>query len=320
MTAVRVFSSGDPIADRRASFAETLAHLGDLPAALEAMSAALDCAPNWTAGWFRYGEWCALAERADDAKAAWERVLALDPTDVFGAGLKRDLLRGVPIREDMPPAFVELLFDQYAPRFEKSLTEKLGYRGPEALLSALGAAGFQRAEKALDLGCGTGLAGVVLRDRVNWLAGYDLSSGMLAEASCKGIYDCLEKRDISQLEIGTEPYDLIVAADVFIYIGALERVIGWCAGSLSPGGYLAFTVELGTAPVHLQPSQRFAHSQDYIEALLRDAGLNACLLLRDVIRKDRGDDVPALVVVSQAPLAPPRGLGDVGDDEIGAFA
>lgn len=310
MAPLRAFTSGDPIADRRASFAETLHHLGDIDGALQALKAALDLAPGWNAGWFRLGEWCESAGQIDAAVEAWERALALDPTDALGAGLKRDLARKVPLVESMPPAFVELLFDQYAPRFERSLTGGLGYVGPEQTMASLKAAGFVRARRAIDLGCGTGLVGEVLRASCDWLAGYDISTGMLAEARDKGVYDHLEKRDIARLPLSVDRFDLIVAADVFIYIGALERVIGWCAGSLEPGGFLAFTVELGDLPVVLQDSQRFAHSRDYIETLLQDAGLTGTTVMQQSIRQDRGVDVPGLVVVARSLPTRAQKLGD----------
>lgn len=317
MAPLRVFTSGDPIADRRASFAETLLHLGDVDGALQALEAALELVPDWIAGWFRLGEWRETAGQIDAAVEAWGRVLELDPTDALGAGLKRDLARKIPLVESMPPAFVELLFDQYAPRFERSLTGGLGYDGPDQIMAALENAGFEKARRAIDLGCGTGLVGTVLRARCDWLAGYDISNGMLSEARDKGIYDYLEKRDIAQMPVSAERFDLIVAADVFIYIGALERVIGWCAGSLEPGGFLAFTVELGDLPVVLQDSQRFAHSRQYVETLLQDAGLTGVMVMQQSIRQDRGVDVPGLVVVARLLPAEAQRLGD---GEFEAFA
>ncbi|HBM59344.1 methyltransferase [Salipiger marinus] len=292
------FPSGQPDADRRASFAETLVHLGDLAGALEVLSGALDLAPGWAAGWFRLGELHEMAGDRVAAMAALDRAVTADPRDPLGAGLKRDLLSGQAVSETMPPAFVELLFDQYAPRFEASLVDRLGYCGPAWILHELDRTGFGRAARALDLGCGTGLAGEVLRPRCDWLEGYDLSGGMLAEAQAKGLYDQLEKRDIATLDLGPARYDLIVAADVFIYLGALERIIGWCAGSLAPGGRLAFTVELGEAPVTLRESRRFAHSRSYVAGLMQDAGFGAVQLAEGVLRQDRGAGIVALCVVA----------------------
>lgn len=297
------FPSPDPRADRRAEYAEALAGDGDIEAAIEVLTGAMDLVPHWAAGWFRLGELLERAGKIEAAGNAWERAIAADPSDRLGASLKRDLLLQTRLHESMPARFVETLFDQYAGKFDESLVGKLNYRGPQNLLQALQASGFTRAARALDLGCGTGLMGEALRSHCDWLGGYDISGGMLAQARRKRVYDLLEKRDISQLQLGEDRFDLIVAADVFIYLGALERIIGWCAGSLNPGGLLAFTVEAGGKPVELRESRRFAHSPQYVEGLLTDAGFAGVNVSHCVLRQDRGQDVAGLcVVASPAPF------------------
>lgn len=295
------FPSGDPAADRRAGFAETMLHLGDVAAAIEAMKSALDLAPGWAAGWFRLGEWYEAAGLTDDAVAAWDKAIEADPTDPLGAVLKRDLLRGTQVADTLPPAFVELLFDQYAPRFDSALQDRLGYRGPEIIAAALQEAGVTQARRAMDLGCGTGLTGEVLRPFTDTLHGVDLSAGMLAEAAAKCLYDRLDKGDISALPLADAPYDLIVATDVFNYMGALDGVMTWIAGSLAPGGLLAFTVEKGTDGYTLQEARRFAHAPDYVRSLLDQAGLSGVTLTECVLRHDRGADVMGLTITAHAP-------------------
>lgn len=313
----RPFPSGSAEADRRASYAETMAHLGDLGAAIEVLSGAMTLVPDWAAGWFRLGEYFEMVGEVQAAAEAWARAEKADPADPLGAGLRKALVQPHPLVETMPPAFVELLFDQYAPRFERSLVDKLAYRGPEMLLDALKDSGFQRADRALDLGCGTGLMGEELRPHCAYLEGLDLSANMLAEAAAKGLYDSLSKRDIATLQLGSDRYDLIVAADVFIYLGALERVVAWCAGSLAPGGRLAFTVELGEAPVMLRPSRRFAHSRAYVAGLMRDAGFASVMVREGVLRQDKGADILALVVVASDVSRPDAATGQ---DEAGVLA
>lgn len=283
--------------DRRHAFAEGYAESGDLAAAIEILSDAMDLVPDWAVGWFRLGEWREAAGDVPGAIAAWERALRADPADRLGAGLKRDLARAVPLTEAMPPAFVEALFDQYAPRFEQSLLGQLGYCAPELLARALEGRRFAR---AMDLGCGTGLAGAALRARCDWLEGCDISAAMLAEAAAKGVYDALDKRDLGVMALGEARFDLILAADVFIYLGALERILGWSAGSMAPGGVLAFTVEeVDHAPVVLQPSRRFAHSRAYLDEVLAAAGFGAVQIEAVVLRMDRGEPVRGLLVLAE---------------------
>lgn len=296
------FSSGEIAADRRAEFAEALVCECDFDGAIETLRGALDLAPTWAAGWYRLGEIHELAGAIAAAVEAYDRAAALDPADPFGAGLKRALLLNAPVTESMPPAFVELLFDQYAPRFEKALVGGLNYRGPAMLMDALRRDGFAFAASAMDLGCGTGLMGEVLRPACVRIEGLDLSAGMLQQARAKGIYDQLDKADIAALELAAKRFDLIVAADVFIYLGALERVIGWCAGSLLPGGRLAFTVErCENGDIALRDTRRFAHSPAYVQGLLAQAGFSHVSLTDCVLRTDQGRDVAALSVTARAP-------------------
>ncbi len=309
-----IFPSGDLNVDRRAGFAESMAYLGDLDAAIEVLAEALEQAPDWAAGWFRLGEYHERAGDMTGAVSCWQKALAADPADPFGASLKCDLGGQGSVVEQMPAAFVETLFDQYAPRFDASLVEGLSYRGPQEIMAELGTF---RMGRVLDLGCGTGLMGAELRGQADWLEGWDLSTRMLAEAEGKAIYDALDKRDIAALDLGGTRWDVIVAADVFAYVGALERVVGWCAGSLAPGGRLVFSVELSEAePVVLRESRRFAHSRAYIAGLLAQAGFGEVALRQVVLRMDRGQPIQSLVVMASG-----LGVGRrEGEGEAEAFA
>lgn len=315
-----LFASGDLHADRRAEFAETLAHLEDLDAAVDVLRGALEIVPKWGAGWFRLGEYLERAGDLPGAAQAWGRAVEVQPDDPFGAGLRLDLLRDQPLSDTMPPAFVERLFDQYAPRFEASLLEGLDYQGPQIIAEALERTTGLPVAHALDLGCGTGLIGPVLRPHCGHLTGIDLSQAMLAEAQAKGLYDRLDKGDIQELPIGNAQYGLIVASDVFNYLGALERIIGWCAASLSPGGTLIFTVEQAEGrDVTLRETRRFAHGRAYVSDLLKVAGFGPVTIVDVVLRQDRGADVTGFCVIAEAAKAARRHQDD-GEAQLPADA
>ncbi|MBD3786963.1 MAG: methyltransferase domain-containing protein [Sphingomonadales bacterium] len=290
------FSSGDLIADRRADYAEGLLAAGEAQAAADLYAQALEIAPAWVAGWYRLGE-----IRADHglpgAAEAFEAALALDPADTLGAALRRDLLRARPAADTMPAAFVEALFDQYAAGFDHALVETLDYCAPQLLRAGLAG----RFCRALDLGCGTGLMGAELRGVCDWLEGWDISAEMLREAAAKGLYDRLEKADLGALAPPDAAWDLITAADVFIYLGALERIVAWAALVLVPGGVFAFTTEAhdGEGPMILRESRRYAHAEGYLRDLLAQAGFGAVQISRAVLRRDRGEDVAGFVVLSR---------------------
>ncbi len=295
-------SSGDLIADRRADYAEALLP-EDPVAACDLYAQALELVPGWAAGWFRLGEIRAEADLAGAAHA-FEQALAADPDDRLGASLQLDLLRNRSLADTMPSAFVETLFDQYAADFDGALVDKLGYRAPQLLAAGL-VAPFGR---VLDLGCGTGLMGRELRAGADWLEGWDISAEMLREAETKGLYDRLDKRDLSELAPEEERWDLITAADVFAYLGALERIVGWVAQALRPGGRFAFTVEAheGLGAYVLRDSRRYAHAAGPLVALLDYAGFEV-RMERRVLRQDRGAPIWGLVVQA---VKRPAGRGD----------
>nr|WP_260855353.1 methyltransferase domain-containing protein [Mesorhizobium amorphae] len=211
-------SSGDLLADRRADYAEALFASQDYADAAELMLGAVELAPGWALGWFRLGEMQEAAGDLDAAALAWTMALKLDPADRPGSALKLALIGKAPPVAAPPSAFVEALFDQYAPNFDTALVEKLGYRVPLYLDEAIRAAGEPssgrgqgtgsapqpdpNAERAkpsgdssvagerrfrltLDLGCGTGLMGERLRPIVERLEGFDISAAMLRKAERK---------------------------------------------------------------------------------------------------------------------------------------
>ena len=201
----------------------------------------------------------------------------------------------------MPPrAYVENLFDRYADDFSDHLVEVLGYRAPEELVDGLAPLGARWFDDVLDLGCGTGLCGPLVKGMASRIDGVDLSARMLAQARELGTYDDLVHADIVEwLKISTQPYDLVLAADVFIYVGALESVFADVARLLRPGGMFAFTVEENTRTdgvnpqeLQLMPSLRYAHPEAYVRRVAAAAGLQVRAMHRAPLRQDQAQPVP----------------------------
>lgn len=295
-------SSGDLLADRRADYAEMLFASSDHAAAAELMLGALQLAPGWAMGWFRLGEMQEAAGAHGEAAEAWRTTLKLDPHDRPGAALKLELIGEVPPSAAPPGAFVEALFDQYAGSFDQSLVGKLAYRVPELLFDAICARGERRFECAVDLGCGTGLMGERLRPSAGVLEGHDISSAMLKKAEAKKVYDRLVKSDLQSLSLPAASADLVTAADVFMYVGALDGIVAAAASALLPGGLFAFSVEKHCGPEDfvLRPSRRYAHSQAYLRRLLDAHGLSVASVATAPIRTDRGEPIEGLIVVAEA--------------------
>ena len=226
------------------------------------------------------------------------------PDDLFGAALRLAALGRAPVPETPPEAYVRGLFDDYADRFEKALVEDLGYRVPWRLGEILAEArpaldGEVPFARVLDLGCGTGLMGEVLRGRSGHLEGVDLSPEMVDRAGAKHVYDALAVADgVAHLGGPGGGFDLVAAADVFVYVGTLESVFAAVADRLPAGGLFAFSVEAAEAgDVVLRESLRYAHGETYLRRLAADAGFAVLRFEREVLRQDRGTAIDGFLVV-----------------------
>jgi predicted TPR repeat methyltransferase len=313
-------SSGDLIADRRYEWARESAAAGDAAGAADMLVQVLELAPRFASAWFLLGEMRAMLGDRAGAAEAFREALAADPQDRHGAALHLARL-GAAGEGEMPQAYVRSLFDDYAPRFDASLVEKLGYRAPALLRDAVlaacrGTGRTPRFGSMLDLGCGTGLAGEVFRAQVDWLEGVDLSEGMVAQARQKTIYDRLHIADLAahldEAVASNALHHLIVAADVFVYCRDLAPLFASSARVLAPDGLFAFTVETHDGEgVALGEKLRFAHSRDYVRNALTAAGL-VPLDLQPVSTRNEGDKpVPGLLAIAAHATAPtPSGSTD----------
>jgi len=224
-----------------------------------------------------------------EAVAAYERALALKADAAWAFELAS--LRGETGTRTAPDAYVRTLFDAYVPRFEAHLVGELGYRAPEDLWAAV----LQRATlpasrkwDVLDLGCGTGLCGALFRPHARLLVGVDLAPKMIERSRERGIYDELVTGHITPAMLARPAaFDVIVAGDVFIYVGDLGPVLPAAAAALRGGGVLAFSLERYDGPGFiLHQRQRFAHSLEYIRGLAGEAGLEEVSVTPTALRKD----------------------------------
>jgi predicted TPR repeat methyltransferase len=296
-------TSGDLLADRRLEMARALMERGDVSAAIELLEQALERACEWAAGHFLLGEWRDGAGDRDGAVEAYSRALALDPQDRAGAILRLALIGAAAMPDAPPPAYVAGVFDDHAEDFDSALVERLGYTVPRALADLVAELAYDdgRFARVLDLGCGTGLAGERFRDRAAWLEGVDLSEGMVAVARRKGFYDALAVDEAHAFLAGvTACYDLIVAADVLVYLGDLAGLFQAARRALLPGGRFAFSVEQGQGDGFvLNRGHRYAHGENYVAAGLAAAGLTLVEMRHAVCRMEGGQPVEGLLVLAE---------------------
>nr|WP_256478366.1 methyltransferase domain-containing protein [Notoacmeibacter sp. MSK16QG-6] len=244
----------------------------------------------------------------DEAVAAWRAVLALDPADHGGAAIRLAALGAETAPRRMPDAYVETLFDQHASAFDDILVEQLGYTVPVLLAEALRKAAPGPYNRALDLGCGTGLTGSALGEFVETFIGLDISEAMVAEADDRDVYDGLyvaEAEDfLENIGDAEDDFDLIVATDVLPYIGDPSRLFAAMAGKASPGAVIGFSTESfdaseGESGYRVLPTHRYAHDPNYIAELLETSGFE--LLYNPVItvRMEQGNPAPGYLFLAR---------------------
>jgi len=212
--------------------------------------------------------------------------------------------------EDVPQRasddYVESTFDAFAGSFDAKL-EKLDYRAPQLVTDALAKACGVPAKQlvALDAGCGTGLCGPLIAPYVARLTGVDLSTGMLAKARGRGVYDELFKVELTRyLADQVERFDLVISADTLVYFGALEAVAAAAFRALRPGGLLIFTVEeaVDGAPesgYRINPHGRYSHTRAYVRDSLAQAGFDVLAIEGAGLRMEAGSAVAGLVVTAR---------------------
>jgi predicted TPR repeat methyltransferase len=179
---------------------------------------------------------------------------------------------------------------------------------PELIASAVAAARPTAPLDVLDLGCGTGLCGPVLRPMARTLAGVDLSAAMVEKARARGVYDRLDVGDlVAFMRASGRCYDLLVAADVFIYLGDLSPAFEAAAGCLRPGGggMLAFSAEAGTGERYAMgpKTRRFTHAEPYLRRLAAMYGFEEQSFEPITVRIEAGRPVAGYLVVLRWPGA-----------------
>lgn len=266
--------------------------------AIDSYTRAIALQPQYPLAYrYRGNSWRTL-QRADEAIADYQTALAQGgDADEIAFSLAS---LGVGQTPAAPPrSYVTALFDNYAGHFDEHLTGKLAYRIPALLDAALRRHLGDNQHDTLDLGCGTGLFGPLLRPHSRTLTGIDLSEKMLEKARERQLYDTLACAELSAyLSQAGAQFDLIVAADVFVYIGDLEPVFRHAGTALRAHGVFAFSVEAGERSGYtLAPSHRYAHSLDYIRALAAAGGFAVLEVQTQAGRNDHNADITAHTVV-----------------------
>lgn len=270
-----------------------LNQLGD---AINCFNAVITEEPNYADAYANLGIIARDQGQQHDAAAWFEKTLHLQPNNQTIRYLHSALTCHTSDITRAPTAFVSTLFDNYAGYFEQHLAKRLDYQLPELFYDRLKQWCQPNASQwqILDLGCGTGLCGQKVKEWSKWLVGVDLSSKMIFEAVRKQIYDALVIGDLSTLLARAQhTWDLIMAADVLVYLGELSELFGWVKQALKPNGYFLFSTEIcaeSKLAYQLQQTGRFAHTHDYLNALIKQHDLQ--LVFDEIITARLQQDKP----------------------------
>ncbi|MEM8686954.1 MAG: methyltransferase domain-containing protein [Pseudomonadota bacterium] len=136
------------------------------------------------------------------------------------------------------------LYRDWADSYDDHLEQGLHYLSPRAVASIFAEYVDDPDVHILDVGCGTGLAGLAVRERgFNTLDGIDISPEMLRQADMKGIYTALIEADLTDaLEIADNTYDAAISSGTFTHAHVGAVAFDEIFRILKPGAVFACTV------------------------------------------------------------------------------
>jgi len=270
-----------------------LLRAGQLPEAIAELQRALRL--DYTFADARFALGCAWLEAGEPDKAL-ESFSHLEEDEEVAPKIAE--ARAMKDRPRSDAGYVRHLFDQFSADYDERMIGQLGYQAPQILRALFDLIMPGRDCLAvLDLGCGTGLAGVLFRDVAARLDGIDLSQAMVEKARARNLYDRLLVGDIESALNGTQRYDLLLAADTLVYLGDLETVFDRARHNLHDSGFFLFTVESKQGEgFELGPKRRWRHSEAYLREQAAKAGFDVAGFMAAVPRHEANQPVEGFAV------------------------
>ncbi|MES0809939.1 methyltransferase [Roseibium sp. SCPC15] len=243
---------------------------------------------------------CALG-RQNRALEFLEQIVEADPHNEI-ARYQLAAVRGDDL-DHAPESYVKTHFDKFAATFDDVLSG-LGYRAPELVAEeavTLAKSASIPFQDVVDLGCGTGLCGPLIRDHCVKLTGIDLSQGMLQKAAALKVYDFLVEGELVaflQSDLPTR-FDLAVCVDTLCYLGDLQPFMVALEKALKPGGILIASVEhlanTSWPEYRVDSTGRYAHTPAYLRRCAQAASLTLEKEKEVVLRHELGEEVHGLI-------------------------
>lgn len=209
-----------------------------------------------------------------------------EPDNIFSKKLFGALSGKVDSKLDID--YARKLFDNFAETYDETLAKlspKIIHKFKEIYGEIDG--------RVFEIGCGTGIAGELLKNKNNSFVGIDISDNMLKIAKTKNVYDeliCGDVIDYLENNKIKNKFDLIVSFDVFCYFGDLESVL-----KALKGCEVWFSVEKAEDDrgdtFYPTPTGRYKHHKNYIEKLAKRLGFKETKAFELVLRKENDEDV-----------------------------
>jgi len=260
-----------------------------LEEAVENYEKAIMLKPDYAVAYGNLGDALREMGRLEEATVIYKKVIKIMPNFLEA---KHWLATLTGVTTNLAPRdYVEKLFDGYANKFENSLVQQLKYNIPKIITKMIVTKHPNDSlGSVLDLGCGTGLAGVEIKELCTNLEGIDLSKLMLEKARKKNIYSKLIHGDIFEFLLNEDlDFDYYISTDTFVYIGDLSNVFRLIKSRNSSGGKLAFSTEHRDKDTFiLETSGRYTHSKKYIESLCQKFDFKLSYFEKSKLRKEKG--------------------------------
>tara|TARA_B100001057_G_scaffold343690_1_gene344611 strand:+ start:1510 stop:2370 length:861 start_codon:yes stop_codon:yes gene_type:complete len=267
-----------------------LADQGKTEDAIKAYKKAISIKPEYAEAYDNMGILFKAQGSLDEAIETYKKILAISPYH-GGATHMLSALTGTTLKT-APREYVENLFDRSASKFEALLVRDLEYETPKLIKDILiKSISNESLGSILDLGCGTGLFGLEIKDHCSRLEGIDLSNKMLTFAKQKNVYDTLSQSDIVEyLSSMHLDFDYYIALDVFIYVGELSEIFRLIKSRNRKSGKFVFSTEHTEVDgYHILETGRYSHSKNYVESLCKKFDYKISHFSTNDLRKEKGD-------------------------------
>ena len=269
----------------------SLQELGQPEKAIKNYGKAAQIKPDYAEAYLNLGVSLLDLGQLEQSIVSCKKAIQLNPNSKTAQHILNYLLGSD--SQSAPEEYIKNLFNRNAQIYENRLLNELGYTVPSLFKNTLSNLGFlsNKFNKTIDLGCGTGLVGVELRNIVNTLIGIDLSEKMIRKAQEKNVYDELVVDDLIRgLETLKINFNLFVVADVFTYLGNLCPLFNSVNKYTKSSSLLIFSTEdVSGDSFFLRKTGRFAHSKNYILSMASNYGFQLEHFEKHPLRKDKGE-------------------------------